>query len=61
MNIMDAFGDLGRPLRARDLCQASDLPIVSKSVENTRFKLKRLVDRGILAETKPGLFSRHRP
>ncbi|MBB4929901.1 hypothetical protein F4561_000721 [Lipingzhangella halophila] len=59
--IMDAFVDLGRPLRARDLCQTLDLPIVSKNVENTRSKLKRLVSRGILTETEPGLFTRPRP
>ena len=28
--ILDAFADLRRPLRARDLCVALDLPIVSK-------------------------------
>ncbi|WP_218163900.1 hypothetical protein [Actinomadura madurae] len=29
--IMATFADAGRPLRARDLCQALDLPIVSKT------------------------------
>ncbi|MFD0772365.1 hypothetical protein ACFQZ2_00330 [Streptomonospora algeriensis] len=58
---MDAFADLARPLRARDLCQSLNLPIVSKNVENTRSKLKRLVSRGILVETEPGLFTQHRP
>ncbi|MBB4932800.1 hypothetical protein F4561_003620 [Lipingzhangella halophila] len=58
--IMDAFGDLARLLRARDLCQALDLPIVSKNVENIRSTLKRLVSRGILVVTGPGLFSQHR-
>lgn len=28
---------------------------------DVRLKLKRLTDRGILAETEPGLFSRPRP
>ncbi|GAA3730910.1 hypothetical protein HDA32_005602 [Spinactinospora alkalitolerans] len=59
--IMDAFADLGRPLRARDLCQTLDLPIVSKNVENIRSKLKRLVSRGILVETEPGLFTQPHP
>ncbi|MDT0301292.1 hypothetical protein [Streptomonospora wellingtoniae] len=59
--IMDAFADLARPLRARDLCQSLDLPIVSKNVENTRSKLKRLVSRGLLVETEPGLFTQPRP
>jgi HTH-like domain len=59
--ILDAFADLRRPLRARDLCQALDLPIVSKNNENIRSKLKRLVSRGILIETEPGLFAQPHP
>jgi hypothetical protein len=59
--ILDAFADLRRPLRARDLCVALDLPVVSKNTENIRSKLKRLVSRGILAETEPGLFAQPRP
>jgi hypothetical protein len=59
--ILTAFADLRRPLRARDLCVALDLPIVSKNTENIRSKLKRLVSRGILVETEPGLFAQQRP
>jgi len=59
--ILDAFADLRRPLRARDLCQALDLPIVAKNTENIRSKLKRLASRGILIETEPGLFTQPRP
>jgi hypothetical protein len=59
--ILTVFADAGRPLRARDLCQALDLPIVSKNTENIRSKLKRLVSRGILIETEPGLFTQPRP
>ena len=59
--ILTAFADLQRPLRARDLCLALDLPIVPKNTENIRSKLKRLVSRGILIETEPGLFARPRP
>jgi hypothetical protein len=59
--ILDAFADLGRPLRARDLCQALDLPIAAKNTENIRSKLKRLVSHGILVETEPGLFAQPRP
>ncbi|MFD9499886.1 hypothetical protein [Streptomyces sp. NPDC060035] len=44
-------------MRARDLCQALDLDIIPKNIEGTRHKLKRLVDRGILSEAEPGLFS----
>ena len=59
--ILTAFADLRRPLRARDLCLALDLPIASKNTENIRSKLKRLVSRGILTETEPGLFTLPRP
>ena len=54
------FADAG-PMRARDLCQALDLPIAPKNTENVRSKLKRLASRGILAETEPGLFVQPRP
>jgi hypothetical protein len=59
--ILTAFADLRRPLRARDLCVALDLPIVAKNTENIRSKLKRLASRGILIETEPGLFAQPRP
>ncbi len=59
--ILTAFADLRRPLRARDLCVALALPIVSKNTENIRSKLKRLVSRGILVETEPGLFAQPHP
>jgi hypothetical protein len=59
--ILTAFADLGRPLRARDLCVALDLPILPKNTESIRAKLKRLVGRGILIETEPGLFAQPRP
>jgi hypothetical protein len=59
--ILTAFADLRRPLRARDLCTALDLPIAAKNTENIRSKLKRLVSLGILTETEPGLFTQPRP
>ena len=59
--ILTAFADLRRPLRARDLCVALDLPIAAKNTENIRSKLKRLASRGILIETEPGLFAQPRP
>ncbi|MEU4540739.1 hypothetical protein AB0G15_38495 [Streptosporangium sp. NPDC023825] len=59
--ILTVFADADRPLRARDLCEAPDLSIVSKNTENIRSKLKRLVSRGILIETEPGLFAQPRP
>lgn len=59
--ILTAFADLQRPLRARDLCVALDLPILPKNTESIRSKLKRLASRGILTETEPGLFTQPRP
>jgi hypothetical protein len=59
--ILTAFADLRRPLRARDLCQALDLPVAARNTENIRSKLKRLVSRGLLVETEPGLFAQPRP
>jgi hypothetical protein len=52
--ILTALTDASRPMRARDLCEALDLPILPKNTEGIRCKLKRLVTRGIL--TEPGLF-----
>ena len=59
--ILDAFAELRRPLRARDLCTALDLPIAAKNTEGIRSKLKRLASRGILVETEPGLFTQPSP
>jgi hypothetical protein len=61
LQILDAFADLHRPLRARDLCTALDLPMVARNTEGIRSELKRLVSRGILVETEPGLFTQPRP
>jgi len=59
--ILAVFADTARPMRARDLCQALDLPIAPKNTENIRSKLKRLASRGILIETEPGLFTQPHP
>jgi hypothetical protein len=59
--IMDVFDHEHRPLRARDLCLALDLPVLPKHTEGTRAKLKRLVSLGFLEETEPGLFTQPRP
>lgn len=59
--IMGVFEHERRPLRARDLCLALDLPVMPKHVEGTRAKLKRLVSLGFLGETEPGLFQQPRP
>ncbi|WP_329595132.1 hypothetical protein OG298_02170 [Streptomyces sp. NBC_01005] len=59
--ILDVFADAAGPMRARDLCQALDLPLKPKNIESTRHRLKRLVSLGVLAETDPGLFIQRRP
>jgi hypothetical protein len=59
--IMGVFDHEQRPLRARDLCLALDLPILPKHTEGTRAKLKRLVSLGFLDDTEPGLFAQPRP
>ena len=59
--ILAVFADAAGPMRARDLCQALDLPIAPKNTENIRSKLKRLASRGILIETEPGLFTQPHP
>jgi hypothetical protein len=59
--ILTAFADLRRPLRARDLCVALDLPVVARNTEGIRSKLKRLASRSILIETEPGLFVQPHP
>lgn len=58
--IMDVFEHERRPLRARDLCLALDLPVMPKHVEGTRAKLKRLVSLGLLDQVEPGLFAQPR-
>ncbi|PZG76166.1 hypothetical protein C1I97_37245 [Streptomyces sp. NTH33] len=58
--LLTPFADTGQPMRARDLCQALDLPIIPKNTEGIRSKLKRLVARGILTEPEPGLFAQPR-
>lgn len=59
--IMAVFAQADGSLRAREVCEALDLPILPKHTEGIRDKLKRLADRGILAETEPGLFTQPRP
>jgi hypothetical protein len=40
-------------MRARDICEALDLPILPKNTEGIRSKLKRLVTRGLLPQPRP--------
>jgi hypothetical protein len=44
-------------LRAKDVCLTLGIAIEPKNTEGIRAKLKRLVNRQILTETQPGLFT----
>ncbi|MFF5563435.1 hypothetical protein ACFY7Z_15255 [Streptomyces sp. NPDC012623] len=59
--IMTVFTAADGPLRARQMCEAMDLQIAPNTINNACLKLKRLVERGILAETEQGLFTQPRP
>jgi hypothetical protein len=59
--IMAVFAASDHPLRARQVCEAMDVTVAPNNINNVRLKLKRLADRGILAETEPGLFTQPRP
>jgi hypothetical protein len=53
--IMVGFAQADRPLRARGVCEATDLDPAPNNINNIRLKLKRLAGRNILAEPEPGL------
>jgi len=56
-DLLEVAGDAGRPLRAGQIAAAAGLSTDRGKVETLRAKLKRLVDRGWLAEEAgPGLF-----
>ncbi|WP_406439398.1 hypothetical protein OHB14_11935 [Streptomyces sp. NBC_01613] len=48
-------------LRARAVCEAMDVEFAPSNINNVRLMLKRLAERGILAETEQGLFTLPRP
>jgi hypothetical protein len=54
--VLDVFAAAGAPLRARQVCQALGNSTEPRLVERARHQLKRLVNRGLLAEPRPGLF-----
>ncbi|MEU9191024.1 hypothetical protein AB0D14_42335 [Streptomyces sp. NPDC048484] len=58
---MAVFAAADTPLRARQVCEAMDTEIAPNNINNTRLKLKRLTERGILVETEQGLFTQPRP
>ncbi|MFF3816762.1 hypothetical protein ACFY0P_24360 [Streptomyces sp. NPDC001714] len=58
--ILAVFTAADAPLRARQVCEAMDMEIAN-TFNNTRLKLKRLTERGILVETGQGSFTQPRP
>jgi hypothetical protein len=55
-DVVEVLADAG-PLRARQVCQAVGTGAEPRHREGMRIKLKRLVSRGWLVETEPGLFT----
>jgi hypothetical protein len=57
-DLLEVAEDAGRPLRAAQIAAAAGLATDKAKVETLRSKLKRLVERGWLAEEAgPGLFA----
>jgi hypothetical protein len=57
-DLLEVAGDAGRPLRAAQIAAAAGLSTDRGKVETLRAKLKRLAERGWLAEEAgPGLFA----
>jgi cell division septum initiation protein DivIVA len=57
-DLLEVAADAGRPLRAGQIAAAAGLSTDKAKVEGLRAKLKRLVERGWLAEQAgPGLFA----
>jgi uncharacterized coiled-coil protein SlyX len=55
--ILDALRAAASPLRARAVCEALDLGTSATTVNGMRHKLKRMLERGVLAEPEVGLFA----
>lgn len=55
--ILAVFTPESGSLRAKDVCLALSIGTEPKDTEGIRAKLKRLVNRHILTETQPGLFT----
>ncbi|MGX6604054.1 hypothetical protein ACWKSP_18225 [Micromonosporaceae bacterium Da 78-11] len=54
--ILTVFNTGHGAIRAKDVCHALRIGAAPKDTEGIRAKLKRLVNRQVLAETPPGLF-----
>ena len=57
-DVLEVLADAGKPLRTKQIAAALGLGEQRRSVEGLRLKLKRLVQRGWLAEPAVGLFTR---
>jgi hypothetical protein len=55
--ILAVFDPTGPGLRAKDVCLALGAGNAPKDIERTRTKLNRLVNRQILTEPQPGIFT----
>ncbi|WP_369032773.1 hypothetical protein [Streptomyces adonidis] len=56
-DLIEVIADAGRPMRAMQVAEAAGLSVDRSKVEGLRSKLKRLVERGWLAEDGPGRFT----
>ncbi|WP_051845484.1 hypothetical protein [Streptomyces sp. NRRL S-813] len=56
-DILEVVDDAPGPVRAKQVVPRIGLPVETTKIEVTRSKLKRLVVRGWLEETTPGLFT----
>ncbi|MGW5731726.1 MULTISPECIES: hypothetical protein [Streptomyces] len=56
-DIMEVVADAPGPLQAKQIVPRIGLAATAGKIEGTRAKLKRLVERGWLAEDAPGRFS----
>jgi DNA polymerase/3'-5' exonuclease PolX len=59
--VLAAFEQAGHGLRAKEICEMLGIGTEPRHTESIRAKLKRLVDRDILAEPEPGLFTLTQP
>jgi len=59
--ILALFEQAGDGLRAKDVCHTLGPGTEPRHTEGMRAKLKRLVNRGILTEPEPGLFTLTQP
>jgi hypothetical protein len=56
-DLLEVLADAGRPMRAGSIAAAAGLSTDKSKIEGLRSKLKRLAERGWLAEDGPGLFT----